>query len=175
MRPPPGAGAAVLALVVLLPAPALASGCGASALQTHARAALVTTSAVETAGEVVDAARDDALDRVEAEHPVDPEHDRAVRAEASRWRPVGQALDATREALGSWVESIELARIAGDGSLDLVDLLPMGARVLRLYDRVAALARELGARVPALPDGLSALLAAAGGAVPLQATAGGER
>lgn len=153
-------GAAALAFAVL--ASALASGCGAGAIGTHARAALVTTRVVATAGQTIDGARAAALDRVEAEHPTDPEHDRAVREEAARWRPVGRALDATRAALDAWVESIDLARLAGDDSLGLAELAPLAGRTLALVSRAVALARELGADASGLPEWLRTALSAVG-------------
>jgi len=138
-----------------------AAGCGASAISTHARAALSTAHVHRAAVTVVEAARGAALDRVEAAHPTDPEHDAAVLVEAARWRPALEALDAVAVAIGAWVDAIDLARIAEVGDVGLVELLPLGARVLALLARVAALARSLGADVPEVPAWLTGLLVGA--------------
>ena len=140
-----------------------AAGCGASAIRDHARAALATAHVHRAAVTVVEAARTEALDRVEAAHPVDPEHDAAVLVEAARWRPALEALDAAAVAIRAWVDALDLARLAEVGDVGLVELLPLGARVLALLARVASLARSLGADVPEVPVWLEALLVGAGG------------
>src|SRR5690606_18734209 len=104
-----------LGILALLGALSLLAGCGASALATQARAAQVAAIATAGAGEVIDAARDRALDAVEEAHPVrGPERDAALDAEAARWRPAGQALDAIREVLVTWTAAIEAARVVGE-------------------------------------------------------------
>lgn len=160
LRPAIGYGAIVLAIAVGTAA-LTCSGCGPGAIGAHARAALVVTHATGAAGEAVDAARGVALDRVEAAHPErGPLRSLALDEEASRWRPAGQALDATRSALLAWVSAIALADAAGDdGSEVLAGLLPLAARVVALYAQLAALAAELGAEgVPTLPPAVRGLL-----------------
>ena len=157
----PALGYALIVGAIAATAALLTCGCGASAVQTHARAALVVSSVTSAAGEAVDAARDVALDRVEADHPTaGDERSEALDLEAARWRPAGQALDATRAALLAWVQAIALADAAGQEGGDVLSgLLPLAARVVALYAQVAALAVELGAEgVPVLPPAISGLL-----------------
>jgi hypothetical protein len=133
----------------------LLTGCGSSAVHDHARAALVVARTVETAGGVVDAARSEALDRVEREHPTDPEHDAALEAEAARWRPVGASFDLLRTSILGWVDAIELAHLADSDDVSLETLVPIARRVIELYARAAAMLRELGVDAPPLPPLLS--------------------
>lgn len=156
-RRPPTPPLVVLALLCA----ALLSGCGGGAIRMHAHAAAVTAGAVTVAGATVDDARAAALDRVEAEHPTDPEHDEQLELEAARWRPVGIALDGTRTTLLLWLDSLDLATRAeaSDGVLDA--LLPLAARVVRLYDDAARLAADLGVTLPRLPTAVLALIGGA--------------
>lgn len=145
-----------LGILALLGALSLLTGCGASALATQARAAQVTAIATAVAGEVIDDARDRALDAVEEAHPVrGPERDAALDAEAARWRPAGQALDAIREILITWTAAIESARVLGEQGSAAIwpQVLALAGRAVALYARIADLARELGADVPALDLG----------------------
>ena len=158
----PALGYALIVGAIAATAALLTCGCGASAISQHARAAIVVTHAHLVAGEVADAARTAELDRAEAEHPTDPEHDLAVTAVAERWRPVGLALDAAAEALRTWVASLELARAAGGDSW-LGEALAVAIRVLALYSQAVAVAADLGTELPALPASVTSLLGAAQG------------
>lgn len=150
---PPGDGSLGLVLAAVVVS-LLHTGCGASAFQTHARGAAIAATALSATGDVVDSARGVALDRVEEAHPArGPERDAALDAEAARWRPAGEALDAARTAVLTWIDAIELARIAGSEDGLLPQLVQLGARVVQLYDRVIAVIASLGVEgVPALPD-----------------------
>ena len=77
--------------------------------------------------------------------------------------PSGLKLFAVAVAIRAWVDALDLARLAEVGDVGLVELLPLGARVLALLARVASLARSLGADVPEVPVWLEALLVGAGG------------
>lgn len=146
---------AALALLLLV-------GCSPSAFRVHATAIVVVASAHTIAGGTLDAARDHALDEVEAAHPVvGDERTAALRLEAARWEPGALALDAVRGALLAWVQAVELAQLADDGGSLLPALLPMAARVLALWDAVAATLRAVGIDVPTLPP---AVLGLVGGA-----------
>lgn len=152
-------------LAVLASSAAVTSGCSSGALGVHARAATVTIAATQTAGSMVDAARDAELDAVEAQHPVrGAEREAALDATALRWRPAGSALDALREALGTWVDAIDLARAADAGDDLLVHLVSIAARAVLLYDRLGRVASDLGAEgVPPLPGFVRALAESVGG------------
>ncbi len=154
-------GAVIGALAIVI---GTCTGCGGGALRANAQATLLTTATLTVAQASVKSAKDAALDRVEAAHPTDPEHDAALDAEVARWRPVFLALDAARSALITWTESIEIARIAEMPDADLISaLLPLAAQVVALYDRAAQLAQELGAEVPRLPAVVRSLVRAVGG------------
>lgn len=143
--------AGLAALLCLVP------GCGATALRDNARAALVTGTVLRTAGEQVDAARTARLDEVEAAVSQSPDRDLILAREMDRWEPVGAALDAARDALLSWVEALELARLADGDGFVWQHVIPLVLRLVLLYDDVARLASELGAEVPALPGVVRAL------------------
>lgn len=156
---PPGTGALLMLLVIAV------SGCGPGAYAIHYRANTITSGSHAAAGVMVDAARDEALDRVEREHPTDPEHDLELDREAARWRPIGVALDAVKDAIKIWLDAIDSARAAGGDPAELLGpLLSHAARVVLLYDRVVTQARELGVGdLPPLPESVRALVTAIAG------------
>lgn len=165
-RRPPSDGALALGLVIFAAAlSAATSGCGAGAIRTHYQAVTILASTHAVAGAGIDDARSAALDRIEAELPRGPERVAALELEAARWRPLGVMLDTMREALLTWDAAIDAARLAGTEDGELLALLaPLVARVVLLYDQIAAAARELGATLPALPSAARALASAIGGA-----------
>lgn len=144
-------------LCALALAAVAAVGCGPNALRDNARAALVAGAALETAGGAADAARRERLDAVEAAVSQSPDRDEIIRREAARWEPLGAALDACRDALLSWVEALELARIADEGGLGFETFVPFVLRLVLLYDDAARLANSLGAELPELPAVVRAL------------------
>lgn len=160
-----GAGArvavALIGLAALVALAHMCTGCGASAFSAHYRSATIVAGVHAAAGTVIDDARSSALDRVEREHPTDPEHDAALEAEADRWRPVGAALDVARDAIGAWIDAVDLARAAGGDEGDLLaPLLALAARAVLLYERIAELAGSLGVDdLPPLPPFVRALAA----------------
>jgi hypothetical protein len=166
-REPPDSGAGLaLLLVALAGHAALSSGCGSTAVRTHARAATIAIASTDVLGATVDAARGSALDRVEAAHPArGPERDAALDAEHARWLPAGSALDATREALLVWARSIELAHLGAESDAELFSMLaPIASRVVLLYSRVVDVLRGLGVEdAPQLPDAVQGLARALGG------------
>lgn len=128
----------------------IASGCD-DPIKNQARAATITAGVLTAGGEIVTSARDEAFDAVEERYPTDPEHDAQLDIEAARWRPVGEALDTARTALGLWIDGIDLARIAG-ASEDLFDpLRVLAGRVIEAYGRAAEFAEALGQQLPTLP------------------------
>lgn len=140
------------------------SACQSSAIAVHARAATATAGTLAAAGDVVDEARRQALDRVEQEYPNDPEHDEQLLAEDARWRPVGAALDLARNAQLAWVSSIHAAYLAG-ADVDLLgSLAPVASRAIMLYMGVIRLAASLGAELPEPPGVVLQLATGFGGA-----------
>lgn len=140
----------------------LLAACSPSAYRIHATAVVTVASAHAVAGGLLDAARSDALDALEAEHPDTGEaRTAALRTEAARWEPAGDALDAIRTALLTWLDAVELARAADDGEGLLTALLPLAARVLALWDDLAALMQGLGVEAPPLPEAVRTLIGGA--------------
>lgn len=154
------------AFLFMLFALAVAFMCGcADPIAAQARAATITAGVLTSGGSVVSEARDEALDRVEAAHPTDPEHDAEIELEAARWRPIGVALDSARAALGLWIDTIDLARIAGGGGDLLAPLVALAARVIEAYGRAVELAQALGiGGLPVLPTWVLTLATSLGGA-----------
>ncbi len=147
------AAAATLASLLL-------SGCGASAIQSHARAATaVGVTLTEARATLLDARAAD-LDAVERETDGQEPAARlaAVDARSDMWAPALAGWNLCREAASTWVESIALAHAAGGGEDLLAPVFRLAVRVLALWPPVVALASELGADLPRLPDVLSGLL-----------------
>jgi hypothetical protein len=127
------------------------SGC-ANPIGDQARAATVSAGALTAGGDVIMAARAASLDRVEAQYPADPEHDAQVEIESARWRPVLEALDAARTGLLAWIDSLDLARMAGGGDDLLAPIAVVAARAVQLVVRAFDLAASLGVEdLPAIP------------------------
>jgi hypothetical protein len=143
-KPPP---LPLLALVIAV----LVTGC-TDPISDQARAATISAGALSAGGDAVMAARAAALDRVEAAHPTDPEHDEQLDLEAARWAPVLEALDTARTALLTWIDSLELARLAGGGGDLLAPIATVAARAVQLVVRAFELAGALGVEdLPAIP------------------------
>ncbi len=156
-----------LALALLLTAIAAlyCTGCGATAVQRSANASLITGGVLVTAGGIVDAARDEALDAVEERHPqLGPERNAALDVEAARWRPFGHAFDLARGMLNSWNDANEQAQISGSND-DAVwaAVKPIVLQLEAHYNEAANIARALGHNVPPLPPVLVSLLIMLGG------------
>lgn len=129
-------------------------GCGASAIRTQAQIAQVTASTLEAGSDVATEARRASLARVEAETEGQPVAQRleALNAERAHWAPVGASLDAARQALLTWVASLQLAHLTGEDSDNMPALLQLGLRAILLYQSAAEAAQSLGADMPALPQ-----------------------
>lgn len=153
----------MLAGAVLVTLAALCAGCGMSPVRQHSTAVVALASAHTVAHSIADAARTEALDRVEAEHAEDhAARTAARRAEHERWQPVGHALDATREAVRVYLEAVAAAHAADAGDEDLLALLlPVARRAATLYAAISAMLRELGVEAPSVPPILDALLGGA--------------
>lgn len=127
------------------------SGCGASALSLHYRAATVATVAVDGAHRVAIAETHARLDACGADVA-------CAEAVGHDMAPVGLAVDASRTALSVWVDALELAQAAGEDGDVLGALLVAGARWLALWDPLAAALRSVGLEVPDLPPLVTGLL-----------------
>ncbi len=137
-------------------------GCSPSAYRMHAAAVVTVASAHTVAGGLYTAAKDAALDDVEAHFPdVGPERSAAIDEVVERFRPAAKSLDTIRAALLTWLDAVDLALAADSGDSLLGALLPLAQRVLTLYGELAGLLREVGVEAPALPPFVAAL---AGGA-----------
>lgn len=131
-----------LALIAWL---ALASGCASSAVQQHARASVLVSSALVTAGGAVDAAFDAELEAAQ--------DDAAIDQVEARWKPVGAAFDLARETVNAWNDAIDAAFIAQAPDADVFAILyPFLARAILLYEKIAELSQSLGVDVPRLPS-----------------------
>jgi len=149
-------------IALLLMAVLMLAACTPSSYRMHATAVVTVAGAHAVTGAAVDAARSEALDAVEAEHTlIGPERTAARRAEAARWAPAGDMLDAIRSALGTWVSAVELARAADDGGGLLEALLPLAARVVALWDDLAEVLQVLGVDAPGIPPGVRTLVGGA--------------
>jgi hypothetical protein len=140
----------------------LVGGCS-SPIAGMATAGSVVTQAHLSAGGQLDAARDKALDEVEAQLPAGPERNAELDRVAAEWQPVGEALDDLKGAIEVYAQSVTLAHAAGTGEEILPQLVALLARVVLLYDTVVDLARALGEELPHLPEMVRALARSVGG------------
>lgn len=152
-------GLVMLTVATLLGMVAYCTGCS-SPIQAAARGGTLVTSIHLSAGEQIDAARGRALDAV----PPGPEHDSGLDAEAARWEPVGVALDAMREALRTYAQTVTLAFAAGNDGALLPEIARLLARLVGLYAAIVQAAEDLGVDdLPALPAEVRTLADALGG------------
>ncbi len=130
---------AALALLVVLGA----SGCGASALRTHATIATVASVAVASAAPAVPVACEAALTACHGEAP-------CVAETAERCRAAASATDGLVAAVRGYVDAVEVASYADEGSV-LPALLAAWGGLVRLWPTVVAVLAAIGVTVPALP------------------------
>jgi hypothetical protein len=159
----------VLVLAVLFAAAPILTACGPSAIATQAD--LVAIGAIATAGadEVLIAERARALDavvsRAEAECPSGCDEERAeayrveLAATEARWAPVLACRLPVVEALRSWLDGLDTARVAATESVGLALLARLGLRFAAAYSALAVCVEAAApdADLPALPAALSAL------------------
>lgn len=149
-----------LALVAAL---MLATGCGASAVSTHARAATIAAVATQGAARMV---RDATLADAAASCPdtADDDADRACIATVRpKWAPADAAVASTRAALLGWVEALTIAQAADDGADLWSPLGVAAARLLVEYESLTRTLDALGVDLPALPAPVLTLARALGG------------
>lgn len=149
--PPPSGPLAVL---VIAASAVTFTGCGASAVQTHARAAEVSARVVGAMDRLVVDARQADADAAEAASVGQPTEERlaAVARARGRWTPAREAVATLHAGVGAWIDGIALAVALRDEHLSLQLLTPLASRVLTLYDAAAALLRSLGVEAPPLPS-----------------------
>lgn len=142
-----------IAVLVALP------GCGASALAVHARAATVAVVALEGVEPLV---RADVARRATA-CPDMACIDALDVAMEPDLRAADEAVTLARGALGTYVESIQLALAVGedDGGAVLSALAVGGARLLSMWEAMALVLRRMGIELPTPP--LLGLAAGGGG------------
>lgn len=128
-----------LALLVVLGA----SGCGASALRTHATIATVASVAIAAAAPSVPAACDAALTTCRGEVA-------CVTETAERCRVAARATDGLVAAVRGYVDAVEVASYADEGQA-LPALLAAWSGLVRLWPTVVAVLAAIGVTVPALP------------------------
>lgn len=144
-------GPALLALMrPMLRGPALAlivglgaSGCGASALRTHATIATVASVAVASAAPAVPVACEASLTACHGEAP-------CVTETAERCKVAASAADGLVAAVRGYVDAVEVASYADEGSV-LPALLAAWSGLVRLWPTVVAVLAAIGVTVPALP------------------------
>ncbi len=152
--------------ILLVAAIVFASYCAgcSSPIQAAARGGTLVTSVHLSAGEQIDAARDEALDAVEAANPPGPERNAALDAEAARWEPLAVALDSMRAVLRTYAQSVTLAHAAGGDESLLPEIARLLARLVGLYAAIVQAAEELDVEgLPVLPAEVRTLADALGG------------
>lgn len=111
-------------------------GCSPSAITTHARVAQVVGPVLDTAREVILAARSADLDGCAVGETPEVRLSCLDEREA-RWRPGVLAYNLAREAFAAWIEAMELANLAGTPDAEAGEiLLPLALALVRLYDGV---------------------------------------
>lgn len=135
-----------VALAALL---AVLSGCGASALRTHAVGAIGATVTMEAAREAILASADQHLARC-GEGPPDA-RPACFEAAARDARGAASAYDAARLALSAWRDAIEVAAIARDDASSLEWLVQAAMRFAALWRALRASARGVELSDPLIP------------------------
>lgn len=140
--PGPGALVALLALGLAVGS----SGCGASALRTHARVAVVASSAlavshatlVETCTALRDSCAGDAA---------------CIAPHRERCEAAATAQDGARDAVDTYIGALEVAHLAGDGA-DVLGALMLALDVARrAWEGATRAFAALNIPLPALPVG----------------------
>lgn len=146
-------------LVVLL----ATGGCG-SAIQTQAHAVTVAAVATQGAARLVDSAAYAEASASCGQHAVGPERAACLAPVAARWAPADAAIGVTKATLSTWVETLHIARVAGDGA-DLWEPLALAAsRLVADWEALRLVLAPLDVDLPALPAVVIAAAAALGGA-----------
>jgi len=133
------------------------TGCGAGAIATQARAATIATVALEGAHRV-------ALDVTDQRLAECGDEACAARV-GETLAPVTLAYEAARAGLGTWVEAIRIAQVAGEDGDVVLALLTAAARwIADLWPPlVAALEDVAEVDLPELPPLVTGLLAGLAG------------
>lgn len=132
------------------------TACGDSARAVQLDIAHGGAIALNTATDLLTAAREREMDAAEEAHPNDPEHDAAIDAVAERWEPVAVAVDAARAALIEWIT--EAAAAHDDSVSTIARIVSYAHRLVALYERIRSLAGRLDVELPAIPRPLLDLL-----------------
>ncbi len=154
-------GPALLALMrPMLRGPALAlivglgaSGCGASALSTHATIATVAAVTLGGAAPLVDPACDAALTACQREPT-------CLAETAGRCRAASAAVDGLALMTRGYLDAIEVASMADEGAA-MPALMTGLSRLVVRWGEVAAYLLRFGVELPALPALASSLLGGA--------------
>jgi hypothetical protein len=133
----------------------LGSGCGASALRTHATIATVASIAIGGAAPLVAPTCDAALTACHGEA-------QCVSETAERCRVAGASVDGLALATRAYIDAIEVASMAEEGET-LPALMTGLSRLVVRWGEVVALLGRFGVELPALPAMASSLLS--GGAL----------
>lgn len=145
-------GPAVLAVMrpMLVPPAALllvaclgASGCGASALRTHATIATVASIAVGGAAPLVAPACEAAMSSCQREPA-------CLTETAERCRVASRAMDGAVAGVRGYIDAVEVASLADEGAA-LPALLAGWQALARLWPTVVAALAAFGVALPALP------------------------
>jgi hypothetical protein len=121
-----------------------ASGCGASALRTHATIATVASIAVGGAAPLVAPACDAALTACHGEA-------QCISETAERCRVASRAMEGAVAGVRGYIDAVEVASLADEGEA-LPALLAGWQALARLWPTVAAALAAFGVTLPALPE-----------------------
>lgn len=148
-------GCEVTRLALAACAALLLSACGASAVQVQSRAiqaaALTTTSAAQLVSE---SARAEAETRCPREDhtPSSSELAACLAPVRAAWAPADVAVASVRTSLTLWVETLQIAKLAGDGEDLWAPMAHAASRVVLEYERLTRVLRQLGVFAPTLPQ-----------------------
>ncbi len=150
---------AVPLLLCLLLAPAVV-GCGASALAGQARAASVVGVGLGSMRQELHDARAHDLEGCATAADTDA----CLDTREAAWAPIVAIYESARATLSTWIEAIDVARVAGGDDHDVIAALVVAAvRLARQWRELAAALEAAGVHVPTIPASLAALLPPDGG------------
>lgn len=134
------------------------TGCGASAVEVHARAAHAAGGVLTLAHDAIRDARRAEVDRAIAAAPTREDAEDARDAIDLRYEPITDAYMTVQSVHSAWVRLIVAAAAGSDFNLPLA--LSLGAELVTAYAELSRLATHVGLNLPDLGDTVNAALAA---------------
>lgn len=128
-------------------------GCGASALETQAKAAHAMAGVIEHSGGLIQERRFEEQERAVNQAPSQSEARAAVALVREKWEPVLLSYDSVRLSYNVWLDALILASDSdGTGNWSM-----LVSDMLSAYNALSRAAQRVGVELPAIPELLGGL------------------